>query len=108
MVFSQQQNDRTYAAPRRDHSQRYFTFFLLFVFSLPARKNEQQVNLSASSASNPASSASNLNSSAFVCVRPRPISPQEQHMPEQPDLDPHAILAAIGFSGAAEATPVAG
>jgi aminoglycoside phosphotransferase (APT) family kinase protein len=29
-------------------------------------------------------------------------------MPEQPDLDPHAILAALGVMGAAEATPVAG
>src|SRR5215207_510714 len=26
----------------------------------------------------------------------------------QPELDPHAILAALGFSGIAEATPVAG
>jgi aminoglycoside phosphotransferase (APT) family kinase protein len=32
----------------------------------------------------------------------------ERRMPEQSNLDPHAILAAIGFSGAAEATPVAG
>ena len=29
-------------------------------------------------------------------------------MPEQHDLDPHAILAALGITGAAEATPVAG
>ncbi|MEO7913019.1 MAG: phosphotransferase, partial [Roseiflexaceae bacterium] len=29
-------------------------------------------------------------------------------MPEQPDLDPHAILAALGITGAAEATPVSG
>src|SRR5215207_8093337 len=32
----------------------------------------------------------------------------ERRMPEQQELDPHTILAAIGFSGAAEATPVAG
>src|SRR5215207_9824260 len=29
-------------------------------------------------------------------------------MPEQPALDPQAILAALGLPGAAEATPVAG
>jgi aminoglycoside phosphotransferase (APT) family kinase protein len=29
-------------------------------------------------------------------------------MPEQADLDPHAILVALGLTGAAEATPVAG
>ena len=29
-------------------------------------------------------------------------------MPEQEDLDPHAILAALGLTGAAEATPVSG
>ena len=29
-------------------------------------------------------------------------------MPEQHDLDPHAILAALGLTGAAEATPISG
>jgi aminoglycoside phosphotransferase (APT) family kinase protein len=29
-------------------------------------------------------------------------------MPEQPDLDPHAILAALGITGATNATPVSG
>ncbi len=34
---------RTYAVPRCGHAQRYFIFFLLFVFSLAERKNEQQM-----------------------------------------------------------------
>ena len=29
-------------------------------------------------------------------------------MPEENDLDPHAILAALGLNGVAEATPIAG
>src|SRR6476620_3840651 len=41
-----------------------------------------------------------------VCVSQFP-APGE-YMPEQPDLDPHAILAALGITGAAEATPVSG
>jgi hypothetical protein len=31
------------ASVRRDYSQRYFSYFLLFVFSLVERKNEQQM-----------------------------------------------------------------
>jgi hypothetical protein len=36
---------RTYAVPIPDHSQRYFSFFLCFVFSLCERKNETQMKV---------------------------------------------------------------
>jgi hypothetical protein len=34
---------RTYPVPECDHSQRYFFFFLFFVFSLAEHKNEKQI-----------------------------------------------------------------
>ncbi len=36
-------NNTTYAVPGCGHAQRYSIFFLLFVFSLAERKNEQRL-----------------------------------------------------------------